>query len=163
MVWTVTYNFKDEKGKTSSTEMNLPDATSVADVRLFAQQFAVLLNDLTTGALTKVTVSLDVTPSSGVRTVAAAGSDVEEGGRFQFNVTGGFYTHMRVPTFDESKVNAGSSSINLTDADVAAYTTAMATGLDLTAAGGSGVIQPCDKRGTDVTGLSSASEQFLSS
>lgn len=163
MVWTINYTIVDEKNKTSSTEANLPDATTLADAKLWAAEMAKLLNPLITGAITKISISLDVALPAGIRAAAASGSDVEEGGRFQFGVTGGFYTAMRLPTFLESKVNAGSKDVNIADAAVAAYITAMTTGIDLTAAGGSGVVQPCDKRGADTVSLKSAVEQFLSS
>ncbi len=100
---------------------------------------------------------------AGLRAAPSANSDVEEGGRFQFRTANNFFTSSRLPTLDESKVNAGSRDLNLTDADIAAFVQAVISGIDLTAAGGSGTVTPCDKRNEDVASLEFAREAFQSS
>ena len=54
-------------------------------------------------------------------------------------------------------------TIDLTDADVATFLAAMTAGIDLVPAGGSGTVQPSDKREEDITTLSDAKERFQSS
>lgn len=157
--WGIIYSFRDAKGETSTTELRLPAATTQVRVVDFAGQMATLINSLTTGVITRVGVVLDVSLPGGLRTTPDLDSDVEEGGRFQFGTSGGFYTSMRIPTFDETLVSAGSDAIDTEDSDVAAFVNAMVAGLTTSGA----VTQPSDTRGEDVVSLVSAKEQFLGS
>lgn len=161
MTWSVLISITDEKAKTSTTQANVPAATTAADAELFAQQLALLIDPLITGAITRVGISKSVPLPGGLTAAAAANSDVEEGARFQFRTVNGFYSAMRLATFDEANIQAGSRAVDLTAA--AAFTTAMVDGIDITGVGGSGTIQPCDQRDEDLTALEFAREQFLSS
>lgn len=163
MSFTILYSIEDEKGKRSTTEVKVPTATDYADVKIFAQQMAPLIDALVTGAIVRIGISDTVVLPAGLAASPAANSDVEEGGRFQWRTNGGYYTGLRLPTFDEALVNAGSRDINLTDGDVSAFLTAMTDGIDLTGAGGSGTIYPCDYRDDDIVALEFAREQFQSS
>lgn len=164
MAFVIVTNIRDEKNRPSRFEVNLPSGTAWTDVVLFAQQFAPLANALFTGKVVSIGICYELSLSGlGLNAVAASGSDVEEGARFQFASAGGFPTAFRIPTFDESKIVAGSRDVDLTDGDVAALVTAMEDGIDLTGVGGSGIIQPSDKRDDDVDALSYAREQFNSS
>lgn len=164
MPFTIVFTFKDEKNKPSRTEINLPSGTAFTDVVLFAKEFAPLVNDLITGQITSIGVCASVSLTGlGLRTAPLSGSDVEEGGRFQFNTVNGFPTAFRLPTFAESFVLANSRNIDTTDADVAAIVTAMEDGIDLSGAGGTGVITPVDKRDEDIVALNYAREQFFNS
>lgn len=163
MSWTVMYSIQDEKGKTSTTEINMPTATTFTDASIMAGEMALLVDAMITGQITRIgivaTVDLPVT----LKAAPLANSDVEEGARFQFRTINGFFSGLRLPTFDEAAIVAGSKAVDLTDGDVTAFVTAMVDGLDITGAGGSGVIQPADKRNEDLTALEFAKEQFLSS
>jgi hypothetical protein len=163
MAWTILYSITDEKAKVSTTEVKLPSATTHADVVIFAQEMASLIDPLLTGAITRIGITQEVSLPSGLSASAAANSDVEEGAKFQFRTNGGFFTSLRLATFDEGNIVAGGREVDQTDTDVAAFITAMTTGIDLTGAGGSGVVQPSDHRDDDVTALDSAREQFVSS
>ena len=163
MAWTILYSITDEKAKVSTTEVKLPSATTHADVVIFAQEMASLIDPLITGAITRIGITQEVALPSGLSASTAANSDVEEGAKFQFRTNGGFYTSLRLATFDEANIVAGGREVDQTDADVAAFITAMTTGIDLTGAGGSGVVQPSDHRDDDVTALDFARELFLSS
>lgn len=163
MGFTILYSIQDEKGKVSTTEVKLPGATAYADVQIFAAQMAPLIDALVTGGITRIGITENVALPAGLTTAPAANSDVEEGGKFQFRTDGGYFTGLRLPTFDESLVNTGSRDINLEDTDVAAFVNAMKTGIDLSGAGGSGTIQPSDYRDDDIVSLEFAREQFQSS
>lgn len=162
MAWTILYSIQDGKGKVSTTEVNLPTATNLASATAMAQQLATLINNVITGAIVRIGITLQVTPPGGLRVAAAANSDVEEGARFQYRTQNGFYSGLRIPTFDESLIATGSRDVNVAGA-VATFSTAMISGIDTSGAGGTGVIQPCDKRGEDLVALEFAREQFLSS
>lgn len=163
MTWTIIYSIQDEKSKTSMTEVKLPAATAAADVEIFAAQMASLINALISGAITRIGITKTISLPAGLNAAAASGADVEEGARFQFKTENGFYSGLRLPTFAESFIVAGSKEVDIVPADVAAFVTAMTDGIDLSGAGGSGVVAPCDSRDEDLTALEFAREQFLSS
>lgn len=163
MTFTALFSIKDEKGKTSTTECNFPAATSLDDARLMAQEVAKLIDAQITGAIVRIGLVVQVDAPAGLNGSPAANSDVEEGARFQFRTVNGFYTAMRLPTFDEAKIVAGTTEVDLTDTDVTAFYTGMVAGIDLTGVGGSGTVSACDKRGEDIGALEFAKEQFLSS
>lgn len=163
MSYSIMYSIQDEKGRTSTTEFNVPTATSYDDVRIMAAQMAELIDPMINGAIIRIGIVDTVDLPVALSAAPAAGSDVEEGARFQFRTVNGFYSAMRLATFDESRIVAGSTAVDQTDGDAAAFITAMTDGIDLSGAGGSGVVQPCDKRNEDLTALEFAREQFLSS
>lgn len=163
MGFSILYSIRDEKGKESTTTVNLPATTAFADVVLFAGEMAKLINPIVTGSVTRIGVAFTVDLPGTLRASPSANSDVEEGGRFQFRTAGGFFTGMRLATFDESKILAGTRAIDQADTDVAAFVAAMEDGIDLTGVGGSGTVQPSDPREDDVAVLEFAREQFQSS
>lgn len=163
MGFSIIYSIKDAKGAVSSTEINVPASVAFADIALFAAAMATLINPLITGVITRIGVAFTLALPAGLRATATAGSDVEEGARFQWRTANGFFAGNRIPTLDESKVVAGTRVIDLADSDVAAFVTAMTSGIDTTAVGGSGTVAPSDSREEDLIALESAVEQFLSS
>jgi hypothetical protein len=63
-------------------------------------------------------------------------------------------------------VAPGSADIDTSDPDVAAFVSAMVTGLDLTTAtpvAGTGTVTPSDSRGDDIVAITDAKEQFTNS
>lgn len=155
MALSILYSFVDSKNETSTMEIRVPTATTLADATTFAQAMAGLLNAVTTGAIRRIGVVLSVALPGGIRSGPLTNSDVEEGAKFQFLTALGNFTSFRVPTFSEAMITSNSRAVDLEDADVAALVTAMEDGIGLT--------QPCDARGEDVTALSFAREQFQSS
>lgn len=161
MPWTINFQIVDAKNAQSSTQVNLPISRTFEEVEAFAAAMAPLLNALTTGAITRISITRSVALPGGLRATPDANSDVEEGARFQFRTANGFQTALRIPTFAESKIPSTSKDVNLADTDVAAFVTAMTTGIDLP--GALPVVQPSDARGEDITSLTFAREQFVSS
>lgn len=165
MPFVLIYSIKDEKGKRSTTEVNLPESTAFADVVLFAGAMAQIIEPLISGSIERVGIAFILALSSitGLKATPAANSDIEEGARFGFKTLGNFTTALRIPTFREDFVTVGTREVDTTDADVAAFVTAMRTGINLTGLGGSGTVAPVDKREEDIVTLDSAKEQFVSS
>lgn len=158
----ITISIKDAKGAEAKTSFNLPSTYVYADVLLFAAQQAERIGALIKGRIVRATVSQDADLSTvTVPTVADPDSDVEEGALFQYRTEGGFTTSQRIPTFDESKIVAGSKLVDLTDPDVDDYVTVMQTGAPVVALGG--VLSPSDTRDDDIESLDFAKEQFQKS
>jgi hypothetical protein len=163
MAFTILYTITDGKGDRSTTEVNVPSSITFTNVITFAGQMASLIDDLIGGAITRIGVALLVDLPAGLKASPSALSDVEEGARFQFRTDGGFFTSLRIPTFLEGLINAGSKDVDLTDTAVAAFVNAMEDGIDVDAGAPTVLVAPSDKREEDVTVLESAKEQFLSS
>jgi len=157
----VIYSIVDGKGKQSTTEINLPTSVSLADAILFAQEMAKLLDALIDGRVTRIGLGFLVALPGSLKAVAGANSDVEEGARFQFRTAGNYFTGLRLPTFDEQYILPNTDTVDQVSAPTAAFINAMRSGINLTGVGGSGTIQPADKRGDDITTLEFAREQFL--
>lgn len=163
MAFEVLYSIVDAKGKSSTMAIALPQVTSFADVTIFAGQMALLIDPLINGRITRIGVGFTVSLPGALGLVSDADSDVEEGAKFQFKTSGGFFTGFRIPTFDEQFILSGTQQVDLAAPGVAALRTAMVSGINLTAAGGSGTIQPSDTRNEDITALEFAREMFQSS
>lgn len=165
--YSVVLSFQDAKGETSTTMVNIPTSgMTIANMTIFAQELVKLVDAMIGGIVTRVGLAITVPLPSGINVAPSSTSDVEEGGYFNFRTAGGYRTSLRIPTFLESLISAGSADIDTSDPDVAAFVSAMITGIDLTAAtpvAGTGTITPTDSRGDDVVALVDAKEQFTNS
>ena len=161
MAYTILFSIQDAKGLLSTTEVNVPGASTYAQAQSFARELSKLIDPLISGAITRIGLVQTVSLPVELKASADTGADVEEGARFQYRTDGGFFTAMRIPTFLESKIQPNSRAVNLTDGAVAAFNTAMLSGIDLPDS--LGTVQPCDKRDEDIVALTAAVEQFLSS
>lgn len=159
--WNIIYGIVDEKGAISSTEIHVPGATTFTNALAFAVEMGGLIDTLISGQLYRFGIVADEIFTSGVKTAPEDGSDVEEGGRFQFVTDEGHFTSLRLPTFREEYIVPETRNIDTADADVLAFVTAMIDGIDL--AGALPVVAPSDARDEDIDGLSSAKESFTAS
>lgn len=161
MAFTISLSIKDAKGNQGTTEFNFPSDYDFDDVVLFAQQAATRINALIKGAITRISLGYAVDLPAGLTATPDPNSDVEEGARFQFKTENGFYTAMRIPTFDEALLISGTKNVDLTDADVDDFVGSMVDGAPVVALGG--VLSPSDKRDEDIASLEYAREEFQSS
>lgn len=160
----ILFTFRDGKGETSSTQVNVPSSTAIADAVLFGQQMATLIDPLINGFISRIGIVVDVDISAlAIANAASPIADVEEGARFQYRTAQNNFTSMRIPTFIDTLITAGGNAVDQVNTDVAAFLTAMETGLDLTGVGGSGTISPSDTRDEDIVTTTSALEAFQSS
>jgi hypothetical protein len=159
MAHQITFTVADEKGDTSTITIPVPDSTALTDLPLMAQALADLLEPMVTGGLVNAFIRI-VPTITGWAAAAAADSDVQEKAEFALRTAGGFVKRLNLPTFLESLFNANSKDVNQADADVSAFVTALEDGIDLTGAGGSGIVQPCDLREEDLTSLLYATENW---
>jgi hypothetical protein len=160
--WLATYNFRDGDGdtKTVSIPFRSNDLIAIAepadDPVQFAQQLAVYLDAITTGAIVSISLTANITLPA-VQTVPAALSDVQELGVFKFRTENGFIKTVSVPTFDESLTIPGSNDIDLTELEIGDFVEAM---IQPVALPGNWSVFPIDTRGEDIVSLESAYEDF---
>lgn len=91
----VTFTYEDETGSTSSTQMSIPAATTVADARTAAEA---LLTDLAANTGCLITgYSIAFSTIETAPGVAAAGARVEEKGNIVFRTAAGKLSRVTVP------------------------------------------------------------------
>jgi hypothetical protein len=154
----VRFDFQDEKGKTSFTKVRIPTTFSVGTVTAFALGLAQLISNISQCQITNVstTFAIDLSGLS-LKAAASAVADVAQKGYFAFrSAVTGFAKRLRIPTIDENIVNAGSDTVDTLDVNVAAYVTAMESGIAVTG----GTIAPTTERMQDLTALEEAREVF---
>ena len=157
----IIFTVRDNKGKTSTTEVKIPTGISLSNMIEFAQDLAVLFDAITNGQIINVGIGISVDISAlGLTGAPGVTADVEEKGQFQFRTANGYYTTVNVPCFSDTDVVSGSDEIFQADIEVAAFIAAMTGGLTLTDAS---VVQPTDSREDDITTLVYARERFRSS
>jgi hypothetical protein len=164
--YAIVISFQDAKGKQSTTMVNVPTGITLANLTIFAQEMVKLIDTMINGIITRVGLAVTFALPTGINISPNSASDVEEGGYFNFRTAGGYHTSMRVPTFMETLVSAGSADVDTSDPDVAAFVSAMISGINLTTAtptAGTGTVTPTDSRGDDIVALTDAKEQFVNS
>lgn len=162
----IVMSFEDAKGEKSTTMVNVPTGLTLANLTIFGQEIAKLADALINGIITRIGIAIMIPLPTGINVAPNSVSDVEEGAAFNFRTAGGYRTSLRIPTLLESLVSPGSSDIDTSDPDVAAFVSAMISGIDLTAAtpvAGTGTVTPTDSRGDDIVALTDAKEQFTKS
>jgi hypothetical protein len=156
MAFEIIFSVKDEKDKYSTVRLYLPSSTVWTDAIEFVKDAAPLLEALIRGQITRAGIAYTVDVSDlGLRASPLSGSDVEEGANFIFTASP-FQMRHRIPTFDESKILAGTREVDLTDADVDAWVDMMVDGITPVAT----LVEPCEWRGDDLEACSSAKEAF---
>jgi hypothetical protein len=151
-VWSVNYTVQDSEGDKSVVGFYLPGTETLTAVEEFASGMFAFLDAMILGGVVACNVSkaVDVV---GIPSAIGA-SDVEVGAVFIFVTDGGYFTRVRVPTFDVATfIPSNSSDVNVALAPVANFIGEMKLG------GGPGS-QPSDYRGDDIVELSSAKESY---
>lgn len=144
----VKVSFVDAKNKTSSTRLALPNSLSLVQIGEFLTAGAQIITNMTTCRITSISATFSVDISGlGLKATANVLADAAKKAFFGFNTAvSGFFTKMKVPTIDESKVAAGSDAIDTEDSDVAAFRTMFINGVAVTG----GTASPCDSYENDI-------------
>lgn len=151
------YTVADEQGALATIDIEFPVDTPLDDLPLLLQAFSDLIEPLVYGGLQQAgfLVPVDITWPA-----ASVNSDIQEKAEFTFTTELGNTKTLNLPTILEGYFRTGSKYIDQTDPDIAAFVTAIEDGIDLSGAGGSGTVQPCDQRGEDIVFLDKALENW---
>lgn len=153
------FTIRDDKGDKSTIEIPFPDATAVTDLPLLVDAVGQLLDPLISGGLAGAGFRVEATVT-GFPSAAGALSDIQEKAEFAFRTVTNFVKRLNIPSFIETFFLPGTREVDTTDADIAAFVTALEDGVDVSGAGGSGIVQPCDIRGDDLDTLEYAIENW---
>lgn len=158
----ITFVIKDEDGKgTGSFVINIPETVSLPNMVGFALQLAPVVDAVIRGNISGISLSIDIDLAPGaVADTPSPGSDLEEGARFSFATAANVPTFMRIPTFNEALMVAGTDDVDVSLPSVAAFISAIEDGLDATPGGGDQVVEPVDSRGSAITNVLTAVESF---
>lgn len=150
----ITYTFRDNSNKISTTTIHVPNGFSIAQYSEFADAMAQLLCDLSDGELIDVGISIPLTlVGATIRAVAGLAADVAEKVKFSMaSAIGGLRAFLNIPTYDESHNLPSSDAVDLADVEVAAFVAIVE--------GGSGA-SPCDIRGNNITEVRWGDEKFI--
>jgi hypothetical protein len=146
----------DNDGDTSTATFNIPDTNDYDDVLEFADAFIPLVDAVVLGEIQEAGISFSLTLPGGLKATPGVGCDVQNGALFSFATTGGYRTSVRLPSFDTAMYGANSKDVDTEDADVAAFTQAMISGIVATG----GTVSPSDYRGDDINALVKAVQSF---
>lgn len=155
----VAYDIMDAKGKKSTMKINFPIATDIAILQTFISSTATMIDAIIKGQIVEAGIGLAVALPGGLKAAPLADADVEEGARFNWNAASGANTGFRMPSFDEAFIETGGTAVDVAATEVDDFVQRILAGQTV------GIINvsPSDNRGSDVTALESAYEQFASS
>jgi hypothetical protein len=154
----VRFDFVDNKGKTSFTKIRIPNGYSIPQYIEFGQAMAQTLTNISACRVTGSSATFSI-PLAGLtlKTIANVLADTAQKAYFSFSsAVNGFFKRVRIPTFDETKTNETSDTIDEIDLDVAAFIAAMENGIVVTGA----TISPCTERVQDLVSLADTREVF---
>lgn len=153
----INFNFVDGKGARSTTTINIPSGLNDVDLQAAAAQFAQLIANISDCQLTSVALCKAIDISGLINNGAPAATiDVEEGARFVFSSLDGFRTSMRIPGFPETKLLAGTQTVDPADADIIAFVSLMEAGF----VGVTDLIAPSTSHAEDIAQLDAARDDF---
>lgn len=153
--WKLIVQILDDDGDYSTVSYKFNDTMTIDDVTGFADLFLPLIDNLIDGKIWDANIVFEYPLPGGLKVGPAALCDVEDGCQFLFHA-GEYPVRNRVPTVVRSKYLTGSNEIDITDADVLAYTQAMTLGLLV----GAVQVQPTDNRGADITAYARGVQNF---
>lgn len=162
---TATITIRDAKNKRGFFECYISHPDLPADNREdpyeYAQELAVVINNLIGGVVEDISLTLPValpTPVIPLRTVPLPESDVQEGATFIFGtVKSDVSKKARIPTFREEFILPGTIQVDLADPVVAYFVEFMTVPEEQTA---DWVAGACEQRGLDLKTLREAYESF---
>jgi hypothetical protein len=122
----LTISIEDGKGETGSFSLYLPSGTTLAGVETYWAGIDSLIATIVRGGNIKASVTFPLTP---LVSGPLGSSDVQEAAYAAFRSAEGFIKSIRIPTIFEDLFLAGSKLVDIANVDVAAFITAITTGI----------------------------------
>jgi len=158
-MWTATVTIVDGKGKRGSFSLNFDPTRTIAQIENWFTAVAVPLSAIIRGGVEAISITRAMTVPVLMQQVPNDDADVEEKMKIIFRDINGFFGSCAIPTLDEGLVNAGSSTIDQSDAQIILFNTAIETGIDF----GGSFTAPTTNRGDAIALITSENEVFTSS
>jgi len=151
---TVSYGVVDGKGEKATIPFYIPSSTAVGDVTQFANALKTLLFEIIDGEIYEINFTIPVAVGVSSSNVADPDSDIQERGLFTFSSVDNFLRQISIPSIEEVVFVAGSKLIDLANVDVAAFVTAILTGV------GTPSVANVTSHDEDIVALDSAREAW---
>lgn len=150
----------DASGDTSTTSHKVNDPVLVGALTAYGIAWASLLDDLIHGVIRSVNAYVKASVSSLLNNTIIGTADVEHVAHFSFLAANGLSVDVNIPSMNEAIIDASTSdTLDQADLQVAAFITAMETGIAVTG----GTISPCDIGESSITDTIFARESFRNS
>ena len=137
-----------------SVETFLPSATTLVQAQGFMTGFAPLVDAIVGGVIQEASVSFPLTLPGGLKSSADAGATVHRGGLFGYDNPSPYKWSQYIPSITPALLIG--KDVNVGDTDVAAYITAMESGITVSGT----PIQPTNQYDDDLTTNTTAVESF---
>jgi len=159
IAYQITYELEDDSGERATFGINIPTTFSLAQYTEFGRAVASLVDPIVSGRISNCGLTISVDLSGLTSNAFTSTSDVEEVAAFQFSTVDGTKTLVNVPAIDELAVASGTDDLDQADVFVAAFITAMESGVAVTG----GTVSPCDVAESDINSTVYARENFRAS
>ena len=151
---------QDRSGDQATTSVYVQDATTTANLNVFAPLWATAINDIILGRIMSMVASINPPVGALTNNTLLDTADVEHKGKFVFRAQNNQKVEVNIPCLNEAAVLAYDSDIlDEADPEVAAFVAAMETGIAVTG----GTISPCDIGESSIAQLRFARESFRNS
>lgn len=156
----IIYTIEDASGDQATTQVRVGGTPTNAQLNGFGSGWATAINALIAGKIIGAVAKLLANISGLTANILSGNADVEHVGKFEFLTDAGNRVKINIPALSEIALGAtASDSLDQSNANVAAFITAMETGVAVTG----GVIAPCDVGEDDIVEVVFAREAFRNS
>jgi len=159
LTYTITYTLTDDDGDSATTAINVPTTFTIAQYSEFVRAMANFIDDIVSGLVSGADFTIGLNLSTLTANTVGTAADVEEVDTFKFLTAANRPVIINIPGTTEADVLPNSDSLDQVDTEIAAFITAMVTGVSVTG----GTISPCDVDEESITALAYAREQFRAS
>lgn len=132
LTYEMTYTLTDVSGESATTSIHLPTAFSLAQFTEFGRAMADLVDNIVDGLVSRCELTLHFDVTAITSNLALPGINIEEISAFQFVTAAGRPVEINVPGTNELHVIAGSDELDQSQADIAAFITAVEDGIAVT-------------------------------
>lgn len=151
VVSVLSYSILDADGNVKSMPIYIPAGATVANIQLFSDALAPILDDVLDGKIDGVTLSIGLTLPGGLKITPVANSNVQEGALLGFDVAASNYKHsIFVPAWATGFFTG--NEVDTVATEVGALATQLVTG--------SNSIAPSDRAGLDLVALTDGKKRF---
>lgn len=149
VVSVLSYQFTDADGNKKSLPVYVPASATLANLQLFSDALAALLDDHTDAQITAISATVGLTTPGGLKTEPVAGSNVQEGALLSFSLAASNYSH---GVFVPGWAQADFSGSEVVDENI--------TSLIAQFVSGSNSVLPTSREGLDIDGYIDGKKKF---
>jgi hypothetical protein len=149
VVSVLSYQLTDADGNKKSLPIYVPAAATLANLQLFSDALAALLDDHTDAQITGISATVGLTTPGGLKGTPVAESNVQEGALLSFGLAASNYSHgLFVPGWAQADFSGG----EVVDENITALIAQIVTG--------SNSVAPTSREGLDIDAYINGLKRF---